>query len=139
MSYRLTTVQFALPDEDPAYHLGELRNELQRLLFDDEGWGGSFNIIGAVDFATPPGGEADHFQREPFLPGLIIDNAVELLKREQNTLFWIVDGDGRRNPKTGPFFVFDGDASRMIQRPFKTLPEAEAAACLLNPDRQDTT
>jgi hypothetical protein len=79
MSYRITTVQFAVPADDPAYRLTELRDQLQETLYDQEGYSGSFSIIGTEDCEGYPD---DHFQRCALDLGAIKSNASEVIRQE---------------------------------------------------------
>jgi hypothetical protein len=83
MNYRVHTVQFAIPADDPAFSLTNLRDQLQETLFDQEGWSGSFQIIGTRDHDDANGECDDHFQREALDLGAIKANATDIIRYEQ--------------------------------------------------------
>lgn len=51
---RLVTINFAIPDDDPAHDQGHLVREIQGLLFDDEGMAGSFRVVSNIEFDGNP-------------------------------------------------------------------------------------
>ena len=51
---RLITVNFAIPDDDPACNQRYLVREIQDLLYDGEGMAGSFRVISNTEFIGDP-------------------------------------------------------------------------------------
>lgn len=51
---RLVTINFAIPDDDPAHDQGHLVREIQGLLYDGEGMAGSFRVVSNVEFDGDP-------------------------------------------------------------------------------------
>ena len=58
---RNVTVQFAIPEDEPHYRLTDLRNELQDLLYDREGWAGSFQLVDVATYTDPTSDRAAGF------------------------------------------------------------------------------
>ncbi len=81
---RNITVQFAVPEDEPHFRLTNLRDELQDLLYDREGWAGSFNIESVATYTDPTGDRAAGFfdedtreEVEPLPAQIILDTEAE--------------------------------------------------------------
>lgn len=141
MSFRILTVQFAVPDHDPMYRVTGLRDMIQESLYDEQGCAGSFRVVGAQD---APGNEATAtaFMDRAFDPASVRDNADALIEIEAQIMAltpyqvggyhegsdsFSFDGGGCR-----PYRICDTRSDGWLPGDFDSREEAETQATRMN-------